>query len=151
LHRRRAGWHWRGVSPSARRAGLGNPKPDMPTSFEQWMAQAPALITDNDVLLHTYGRSLVDLAALRFRPLKTLSYSLPAAGLPWFMALFGRDSLITAYQALPFQPHLARTTLEALTHWQAKERDDFHDAEPGKILHELRLGEPTMLGERPHR
>jgi len=129
---------------------FGNPKPDMPTSFEQWMAQAPTLITDNDVLLHTYGRSLVDLAALRFRPLKTLSYSLPAAGLPWFMALFGRDSLITAYQALPFQPHLARTTLEALTHWQANEDDAFRDAEPGKTLHELRLGVLTMLGERPH-
>ena len=129
---------------------FGNPKPDMPTSFEQWMAQAPTLITDNDVLLHTYSRSLIDLAALRFRPLKTLSYSLPAAGLPWFMALFGRDSLITAYQGLPFQPHLARTTLEALTHWQASEDDAFRDAEPGKILHELRLGVLTMLGERPH-
>jgi len=129
---------------------FGNPKPDMPTSYEQWMAQAPTLETDNDVLRHTYRQSLIDLAALRFRPLKTLSYSLPAAGLPWFMALFGRDSLITAYQALPFQPHLARTTLEALTAWQAKERDDFRDAEPGKILHELRLGELTVLGERPH-
>jgi glycogen debranching enzyme len=129
---------------------FGNPKPDMPTSFEQWIAQAPALITDNDVLRHTYQQSMVDLAALRFRPLKSLSYSLPAAGLPWFMALFGRDSLITAYQALPFQPHLARTTLEALTAWQAKEVDDFRDAQPGKILHELRLGELTVLGERPH-
>jgi len=129
---------------------FGNPRPDMPTTFEQWMAQAPMLETDNDVLRHTYRQSLIDLAALRFRPLKSLSYSLPAAGLPWFMALFGRDSLITAYQALPFQPHLARTTLEALTVWQAKERDDFRDAEPGKILHELRLGELTMLGERPH-
>ncbi len=129
---------------------FGNPKPDMPTSFEQWMAQAPTLETDNDVLRHTYRQSLIDLAALRFRPLKTLSYSLPAAGLPWFMALFGRDSLITAYQALPFQPHLARTTLEALTAWQAHEVDDFRDAEPGKILHELRLGELTVLGDRPH-
>ncbi len=129
---------------------FGNPKPDMPTTFEQWMAQAPTLETDNDVLRHTYRQSLIDLAALRFRPLKTLSYSLPAAGLPWFMALFGRDSLITAYQALPFQPHLARTTLEALSAWQAKEQDDFRDAEPGKILHELRLGELTVLGERPH-
>ena len=129
---------------------FGNPKPDMPTTFDQWMSQAPVLETDNDVLRHTYRQSLIDLAALRFRPLKTLSYSLPAAGLPWFMALFGRDSLITAYQALPYQPHLARTTLEALTAWQAEEMDDFRDAEPGKILHELRLGELTVLGERPH-
>jgi glycogen debranching enzyme len=129
---------------------FGNPKPDMPTTFEQWIAQAPRLLTDNDALRHTYRQSMIDLAALRFRPMKTLSYSLPAAGLPWFMALFGRDSLITAYQALPFQPHLARTTLEALTALQAKDFDDFRDAEPGKILHELRLGELTMLGERPH-
>ena len=129
---------------------FGSPKPNMPTSFEQWIAQAPTLITDNDVLHHTYRQTMIDLAALRFRPLKALSYSLPAAGLPWFMALFGRDSLITAYQALPFQPHLARTTLEALTAWQAQGVDDFRDAEPGKILHELRLGELTMLGERPH-
>src|SRR5205807_292870 len=129
---------------------FGNPKPDMPASFEQWMSQAPKLETDNDVLRHTYRQSMIDLAALRFRPLKSLSYSLPAAGLPWFMALFGRDSLITAYQALPFQPHLARTTLEALTAWQAKERDDFRDAEPVKIVSGLRLGELTMLGERPH-
>ena len=88
---------------------FGNPKPDMPTTFEQWMAQAPTLDTDNDVLRHTYRQSLIDLAALRFRPLKSLSYSLPAAGLPWFMALFGRDSLITSYQTLPFAPEMART------------------------------------------
>jgi glycogen debranching enzyme len=129
---------------------FGNPKPNMPTSFEQWMAQAPTLITDNDVLRHTYRQSMIDLAALRFRPLKALTYSLPAAGLPWFMALFGRDSLITAYQALPFQPHLARTSLEALAALQASETDDFRDAEPGKILHELRRGELTALGERPY-
>ena len=129
---------------------FGNPKPNMPTTFEQWMAQAPTLETDNDVLRHTYRQSLIDLAALRFRPLKDLSFSLPAAGLPWFMALFGRDSLITAYQALPFQPHLARTSLEALTALQATDFDDFRDAEPGKILHELRRGELTRLGERPH-
>lgn len=129
---------------------FGNPKPNMPTSFAQWMAQAPRLVTDNDVLRHTYRQSMIDLAALRFRPLKDLSYSLPAAGLPWFMALFGRDSLISAYQALPFQPHLARTSLEALTALQADRFDDFRDAEPGKILHELRVGELTMLRERPH-
>ena len=67
--------------------------------------------------------------------------SLPAAGLPWFMALFGRDSLITSYQAIPFVPELARTTLLALGAQQATEWDDFRDAEPGKILHELRHGE----------
>ena len=76
--------------------------------------------------------------------------SLPAAGLPWFMALFGRDSLITSYQAIPFVPELARTTLLALGAHQATEWDDFRDAEPGKILHELRHGELAHFGERPH-
>jgi glycogen debranching enzyme len=66
------------------------------------------------------------------------------------MAVFGRDSLIASYQALPFQPTLARATLEALAHHQATERDDFRDAEPGKILHELRRGKLVALGLDPH-
>ncbi len=66
------------------------------------------------------------------------------------MALFGRDSLITAYMALPFQPHLAQTTLEALAGLQAVERDDFRDADPGKILHEVRRGWLATAGEVPH-
>jgi glycogen debranching enzyme len=66
------------------------------------------------------------------------------------MALFGRDSLITSYQAIPFVPELARTTLLALGAHQATEWDDFRDAEPGKILHELRHGELAHFGERPH-
>ncbi|MEJ7697186.1 MAG: hypothetical protein WKF78_11345 [Candidatus Limnocylindrales bacterium] len=103
-----------------------------------------------DQIRHTYRRSLVDLAALRFRPLPDLGWSPPAAGLPWFMALFGRDSLITAYMALPFQPHLAATTLEALSELQATDRDDFRDADPGKILHEARQGWLATLGETPH-
>jgi glycogen debranching enzyme len=91
----------------------------------------------------------VDLAALRFYPETVADSSLPAAGLPWFMALFGRDSLITSYQAIPFVPELARTTLLALGAQQATESDDFRDAEPGKILHELRHGELAHFGERP--
>lgn len=122
----------------------------MPRSLEAWLADAPTLDTNADVVAHTYRRSLVDLAALRFRPLPDLSWSLPAAGLPWFMALFGRDSLITAYMALPFQPHLAATTLEALTEFQATERDDFRDADPGKIVHEVRRGWLATLDETPH-
>ena len=126
------------------------PRPKMPLSVEQWLEDAPELETDLDVLSHTYRQSLVDLAALRFRPSDTVTWSLPAAGLPWFMALFGRDSLITSYQALPFQPRLARTSLEALASLQARQWDDFRDAEPGKILHELRCGELARFGEIPH-
>jgi glycogen debranching enzyme len=76
--------------------------------------------------------------------------SLPAAGLPWFMAIFGRDSLITSLQALPFVPELAATTLRTLALFQGRVNDPFRDEEPGKILHELRLGEMTAFEERPH-
>jgi glycogen debranching enzyme len=66
------------------------------------------------------------------------------------MALFGRDSVITAYEALPFQPRLASATLETLAEFQAADDDAFRDAEPGKIPHELRRGELAMTGEVPH-
>lgn len=110
----------------------------------------PRLVTDSDTLRLTYRQSLDDLAALRFRPFVDLPWSAPAAGLPWFMALFGRDSLITSYQALPFDPSLASGALQSLARLQASEVDDFHDAEPGKILHEFRSGEMTRFGETPH-
>ena len=89
-------------------------RPDMPASLEEWVAAAPKVDTDWHELRQVYRRSLVDLAALRFYPESVPDASLPAAGLPWFMALFGRDSLITSYQAIPFVPELARTTLLAL-------------------------------------
>jgi glycogen debranching enzyme len=125
-------------------------EPEMPQSLEDWLAAAPKVDTDWHELRQVYQRSLVDLAALRFYPESVPDSSLPAAGLPWFMALFGRDSLITSYQAIPFVPELARTTLLALGAHQATEFDDFRDAEPGKILHELRHGELAYFGERPH-
>jgi glycogen debranching enzyme len=70
--------------------------------------------------------------------------------MPWFMAVFGRDSIITSYQALPFTPELATATLGFLAARQATALDEFRDAEPGKIMHELRYGELTVFGERPH-
>ncbi|MGZ4311088.1 MAG: amylo-alpha-1,6-glucosidase, partial [Solirubrobacteraceae bacterium] len=105
---------------------------------------------DDPALLRTYRASLSDLGALRMHPDLADDATLPAAGLPWFMALFGRDSLITSFQALPYLPELAATTLRALAARQAKARDDFHEQEPGKILHELRFGELTARGQRPH-
>jgi glycogen debranching enzyme len=99
--------------------------------------------------MRTYARCLVDIAALRFRPDTMSQHSLPAAGLPWFMALFGRDSLITSYQMLPFAPELAATTLRALAGAQGKKEVELTEEEPGRILHELRFGELTHFHERP--
>ncbi|MEV1329293.1 glycogen debranching N-terminal domain-containing protein [Micromonospora costi] len=124
-------------------------RPDMQYTISDWLDSAPVLDTDWDDLLHIYHRSLLDLAALRFYPFPRDQASLPAAGLPWFMALFGRDSLLVSYQALPFHPELAWTTLRALAERQATHRDDHRDSEPGKILHELRCGELPYFGDRP--
>ena len=76
--------------------------------------------------------------------------SSPAAGLPWFVALFGRDSLIVSLQNAITFPGFAQGALEVLGEWQATVRDDYRDAEPGKILHELRRGELAHFKLIPH-
>jgi glycogen debranching enzyme len=115
-----------------------------------WVRAAPRLMCTWDPLKPTYLRSIVDLAALRFEPkLLPPGEALPAAGLPWFMAVFGRDSILTSFQALPFLPQLARSTLRTLALLQGTRVDDFRDEEPGKIIHELRYGEMTAFEERP--
>jgi glycogen debranching enzyme len=119
-------------------------------SLDELRAAAPRLETSWHPLRLTYLRSLVDLAALRFYPIEGSLEAVPAAGLPWFQTLFGRDSLITSFQALPFAPGLAATTLRVLAHLQGTKVDDFRDEEPGKIPHELRFGELTEFHERPH-
>jgi len=129
---------------------FGNPEPYMPISLDEWLETAPRLDTDSGGLRQTYDCSLLDLAALRFQPVEDSDLTVPAGGLPWFMALFGRDSIVMAYQLLPFQAHVAKATLELLASLQATERDDFRDAEPGKIMHELRHGELAVLGDAPH-
>jgi glycogen debranching enzyme len=116
----------------------------------RWTREAPRLTCSWRSLEQIYEQSLADLAALRFFPPLAWGAALPAAGLPWFMAMFGRDSLLTSFQALPFTPELARTTLIMLASFQGTTRDDFRDEEPGKILHELRFGEMTAFEERPH-
>ena len=118
--------------------------------LEEWLSDTPVLETNDVELARTYRASLTDLAALRLQPDLGDPATLPAAGLPWFMALFGRDSLITSFQALPYLPELAATTLRVLAARQAQTRDDFHEMEPGKILHELRFGELTATGHQPH-
>src|SRR4029078_4467169 len=74
-----------------------------------------------------------------------------AAGVPWFTTLFGRDTIITALEGGPFMPGGAEAALRVLADWQGPEDDPERDMEPGKILHELRVGELARTGELPHR
>ena len=90
------------------------------------------------------SRSLSDLAILEVR---RGPHRFTAAGAPWFVGLFGRDSLLPAIQCLAFNPDLAPSTVKALAHWQGVKNDPVTREEPGKILHELRVGELAHLGE----
>jgi glycogen debranching enzyme len=136
----------------------GGAAPSLRASFGEWLEAAPRVSAEPMAVVNAYRRSIIDLAALRFYPGEGAEHStvpvpegasLPAAGLPWFMAMFGRDSVLTSYQALPFLPELARTGLQVLAATQGKTVDGFRDEEPGKILHELRFGELTVFHERP--
>ncbi len=122
----------------------------MARGLEKWVGKAPQLESSLESLKTTYQRSIVDLAALRFSPALAAGDTLPAAGLPWFMTMFGRDSIFTSLQALSFTPELAATTLRVLGAWQGSRVDDFRDEDPGRILHEMRYGEMTAFEERPH-
>ncbi|MDG4809853.1 glycogen debranching N-terminal domain-containing protein [Micromonospora sp. WMMD1120] len=122
----------------------------LPRSLREWVAAAPTLDTESVALHQVYRRSLVDLAALRFAPLSLGGATVPAAGLPWFMTLFGRDSLLTCLQTLPVTPSLAPPTLRILASLQGARRDDVLEEDPGRILHELRYGESAAFEEQPH-
>ena len=123
----------------------------MPVSLDEWLDDAPKLETEHAALERTYRQSLLDLAALRVRPDElTVKWAMPGGGIPWFLTLFGRDSLLTAYETMPFHQELARATLQGLAEMQATEWDNFRDAEPGKIMHELRRGTLAKLGKVPH-
>src|SRR3954464_3041720 len=139
-----------GERPLTSTAAADDVRREMLEDLDRWIARAPHLTCDSDSLVATYRRSLIDLAALRFSPIIAGEHSLPAAGLPWFMTMFGRDSIFTSLQALPFAPELAGTTLRVLGDWQGNRVDDFRDEDPGRILHEVRYGELSAFQERPH-
>ncbi|MFI6231920.1 glycogen debranching N-terminal domain-containing protein, partial [Micromonospora echinospora] len=128
----------------------GRSRAQIRQDLADWLAQAPRLTCDSPTLRMTYRRSLADLSALLYAPLTAGGRAIPAAGLPWFMAIFGRDSILTSIQALPFAPDLAATTLYQLTVRQGAVLHDFREEEPGKILHELRYGETAAFEEQPH-
>jgi glycogen debranching enzyme len=113
--------------------------------LERWQQSTPMATTGNDALQRTLDRTQKDLGALRIFDPDDPSLAVIAAGAPWFMALFGRDSLLTAYMALPVDRSLALGTLRTLARHQGRVSDPLTEEEPGRILHEVRLGVTTGL------
>ena len=118
---------------------FGEERDRIEASLAAWNLRVPRLRASWDDLDHAFPRSVADIASLRIRGADGLS-NLPAAGMPWFMTVFGRDTIITCLQTLLFGPELAESALEVLAELQAREDDPTVDAEPGKIVHELRRG-----------
>ncbi|WP_432487001.1 amylo-alpha-1,6-glucosidase [Kineococcus sp. SYSU DK018] len=101
---------------------------------------SPDVECEDPVLAQALQRSVLDLGALRIADPRRPGADVVAAGAPWFMALFGRDSLVTSWLALPFDPGLALGTLQTLADHQGRRVDPMSEEEPGRILHEVRLG-----------
>jgi glycogen debranching enzyme len=110
-------------------------------------AGCTAIETDNELFDKLLTRSRRDLWAL-LTPAP--GGEILSAGIPWYVAPFGRDSLLAALESLMLDPGLARKTLLVLARLQAREDDPWRDAEPGKIPHELRSGELARTGLIPH-
>ena len=118
-------------------------------AYHAWERGTTSVDSDHELFNLVIKRSISDLRLLvNDGPGPDQRYV--AAGVPWFTTLFGRDALISAFQALAFRPQIAVETLEVLAAYQATTDEPWHDAEPGKILHELRTGEMARSGELPH-
>jgi glycogen debranching enzyme len=116
-------------------------------SYEEWERASTQIVTDNELFNELLDRSLRDIRALST---STPDGDVIAAGIPWYVTVFGRDSLITSHQLLSINPQPARETLTFLAKHQGTEVDDWRDEQPGKILHEIRRGELAGAGIIPH-
>lgn len=105
---------------------------------ERWRRDVPQVRTTDRRLAETVETSLADLASLRIFDPEHPERTVVAAGAPWFMTLFGRDSLLTSWMSLPFAPELARGVLHALAELQGTTNRPENEEQPGKIIHELR-------------
>jgi glycogen debranching enzyme len=116
-----------------------------------WEDTSTHLTSSNEDIYRLYRRSIDDMGALRLHEHDMAERVwLPAAGVPWFVTIFGRDSLIVSLQNMLVEPSLALGTLKQLAGMQASESDDWRDADPGKMPHEVRFGELAHFKKVPH-
>lgn len=114
-----------------------------------WRQSSAAIDTSHLLAERALERASADLRLLLNTDVESGERYI-AAGVPWFSCLFGRDSIIAGLQLLSVRPQIARNTLTLLARYQATQIDDWRDAQPGKILHELRTGELARTNEIPH-
>ncbi|MGB6057464.1 MAG: glycogen debranching N-terminal domain-containing protein [Microthrixaceae bacterium] len=111
----------------------------------RWKANLPKMKTDDPRFDSCLERSREDIGSLRIFDPEHPDVPILAAGAPWFMTVFGRDSLITAWMALPAERNLGRGVLEILARFQGSEVNHRTEEQPGKILHEMRFGDATGI------
>src|SRR5205823_10818609 len=132
--------------PEGPRADFGASLRGRRHAFEGWQQQSTSFRSSDDQFNLALRSAAGDFHALQIPNGRD---HIIAAGIPWFATVFGRDSIIAAYQSLLLNPTLAAETLRVLARYQGKEVNDWRDEEPGKILHEHRDGEMTRAGEMP--
>jgi glycogen debranching enzyme len=132
------------ISPSY---PFDRPVYDAPAALRarEWVERSPRITSPDAGLLRTIATSRRDLGALRLFDPEHPGRVTIAAGAPWFMALFGRDSLFASLMTLPLDPSLALGTLQILARHQGTKVDPWTEEEPGRILHEVRLGAEARL------
>ena len=128
------------IAPARAEQKFGDELARVRSSLSSWHLSVPQLRASWEQLDATFAQSVSDLASLRMDEDPRVPGQLPAAGMPWFMTVFGRDTLITCLQTLLFGPELAHNALRVLAELQATEDAPEIDAEPGKIVHEVRHG-----------
>ena len=149
------GGQWRAEAVMLLDAGQGAAPPPGSGAREVdrlalWAKNTTQLRASNHDVVAAFDQAVDDMAALRLHESDMPEHEwLPAAGVPWYVTLFGRDSLIVSYQNMAVYAPFARGALRKLAQYQATERDDWRDAQPGKILHEIRHGELAYFGLIP--
>lgn len=118
---------------------------------DEFLNNATKLQSSNAEIQTFYHQAIVDLGALRIKvDDNEHQFWMPAAGIPWFVAVFGRDSIIASLQTMAVYHEFAHGTLVRQAQLQATQSDDWHDAQPGKMLHELRHDELTKINKLPY-
>ena len=140
------GTHAAGAIPSSKQ----EPNTDFDERQAHWQANCTTITTPNNDLYRMYRQAVDDIGALRIYDMDVSDDAwVPAAGVPWFVTLFGRDSLTVSFQNMAVSAGFARGALKRLAGYQATKRDDWLDAQPGKIMHEIRFGELAHFHKVP--